>query len=145
MYKKITITEKEFLKIYNSDLTNCEIVKKFNIAYLTYQRLLLKFNLQPKKRGILYNGAWNNKGIVLAAVTKDGMALQYASTELKNNKEVVLTAVKNDGRALKFAKTKLQNDKDVVLAAVKQNSYAFRFASEELQKDKELIKIAKGV
>ncbi len=42
----------------------------------------------------------NNKEIVLAAVKKTGLALEFASENLKNDKEVVIAAVKQDGNAL---------------------------------------------
>ena len=41
----------------------------------------------------------NDKQIVLAAVRRDGLALQYASDEMNNNREVVLAAVKQRGGA----------------------------------------------
>lgn len=46
---------------------------------------------------------------------------------------VVLAAVTQDGDALEFASATLQQDKAVVLAAVTQRGYALRFASETLQ------------
>ena len=54
---------------------------------------------------------------VLAAVTQDAYALDYASPRLKDDKDVVLAAVPQHGHALACASKRLQDDKDVVLAA----------------------------
>ena len=45
--------------------------------------------------------------IVLAAVTQDGSALQYASNELQADREIVLAAVKQEGRTLMYASDEL--------------------------------------
>jgi hypothetical protein len=45
---------------------------------------------------------------VLAAVGQSGMALRYASAELKDDREIVLAAVANDGRSLRFTSSALQ-------------------------------------
>jgi hypothetical protein len=49
--------------------------------------------------------------VVLAAVKKNGAALEFASESLRNDKEVVLLAVKNIGWALYYASEELKNDK----------------------------------
>ena len=54
------------------------------------------------------------KEAVMAAVKKDGMALQYASNEMKADREVVLAAVKEDGMALQFASDELKADEEVL-------------------------------
>ena len=43
-----------------------------------------------------------------------GLALQYASEQLRGDREVVLAAVKQKGRALCFASEQLQNDPELV-------------------------------
>ncbi len=68
------------------------------------------------------------KKAVLAAVKKNGLALEHASDLLKADKEVVLAAVKKDGLALKHASDLLKADKEVVLAAVEQNVSALEYA-----------------
>ena len=55
---------------------------------------------------------------LLAAVKRDGRALQSADESFKSDMEVVLAAVTQDGSALEFAAIPLKSDKDVVLAAV---------------------------
>ena len=46
------------------------------------------------------------------------LKFKYASEELQNNKDFVLAAVSKNGEALEYASEELKNDKDVVLAAV---------------------------
>ena len=47
---------------------------------------------------------WCDKDTVLAAVTADGLALQFASEALQADREVVLTAVAQNCKALEFAR-----------------------------------------
>ena len=54
----------------------------------------------------------NNEKIVLAAVSKHGCALQYASPELQNNEKIVLKAFFGYGRSLKFASPELRNNEN---------------------------------
>ena len=49
-----------------------------------------------------------------AAVKRNGLALQYASYELRADKELVLAAVAQDGDLLRYASENLQADKQVV-------------------------------
>ena len=78
---------------------------------------------------------WNNFDFVLSKVKQDGMALYYASNELKDNGEIVKIAVKQKGWALYYASEKLRDNEEIVKEAVKQNGFAFQFASENLQKE----------
>ena len=66
--------------------------------------------------------------IVMAAVTQNGMALQFAAEFLRGNREIVMAAVASDGMALQFASHELKKDDDVVLAAVMQNILALQYA-----------------
>ena len=48
---------------------------------------------------------WASK--VMTAVSKNGLALKYASEELKDNSEIVLKAVSENGLALQYASQEL--------------------------------------
>mmetsp|Transcript_35218 Transcript_35218/g.74998 ORF Transcript_35218/g.74998 Transcript_35218/m.74998 type:complete len:771 (+) Transcript_35218:163-2475(+) len=83
------------------------------------------------------------KEILLEAVTCEDRAKSYrafcrASPDLQADREVVLEAVKRCGVSLQFAHPTLRDDKSVVLVAVKQFGDAFRFASDCLRADKEV-------
>ena len=80
-----------------------------------------------------------DREFVLAAVTWDGLALEYASKALRADRWVVLAAVTEEGSALQFASKALRADKDVVLAAVTQNGYALEDASVALRADKDVV------
>jgi signal transduction histidine kinase len=58
--------------------------------------------------------AREDKDIVLAAVQKDGVALQFASEELKKNRKIVLAAVQENSAALAYASIELRNDKKII-------------------------------
>lgn len=50
-------------------------------------------------------GFWTNKDLVLYAVKKDGLTLNYASDELKGEKVVAETAIKQNSEAIKYINT----------------------------------------
>ena len=81
-----------------------------------------------------------DKEVVLAAVKKDGSALEHAAEELKSDENFILEAVKIDGTALKWAADTIRGDKTFLLKAVKATkaSWLMNFCTEELQKDEEL-------
>ena len=81
----------------------------------------------------------------MAAVSKHGWALFYASTRLRDDKDVCLAAVSNKGWALKYASTRLRDDKDVCLAAVSNNHRAFKLVSENLKKNNAFLLAAINV
>lgn len=72
--------------------------------------------------------------IVRVAIEQNPLALEYA-TEFQDHKKLVLEAVSKDGMALQFASLLLRNDFDVVLNAVKNDKSSLQFASPELQKN----------
>ena len=82
---------------------------------------------------------WDNKQQVLAAVKKNGYALQYASEKFKNDKDVILAAVNKNGNALRLASEIFKNDKDVVLAAVNQHGDALFYTSKDLKNDNDIV------
>ena len=85
------------------------------------------------------NRKYNDKAFMLTAVQQNGMALQYASEQLKSDRDVVLAAIRKNSWALEFASEQLKGDKDVVLAAVQQDGWALEFASEQLKGDKDVV------
>ena len=61
--------------------------------------------------------------MVLAAVERDGLALNYAQSSMKDTQDdVVLPAFTQDGIALQYASASMKDNQNVVLAAVKQTS-----------------------
>ena len=58
-------------------------------------------------------------GVVLVAVQRSGMSLQYASQHLKENKEVAMLAVAKNKGAFEFVSETLKMDIDVRLACAK--------------------------
>ena len=81
----------------------------------------------------------DDRDIVLAAVRQSGLALLYASDDLKKDKDIVLAAASQNVGALAYASWGLRKDRDFMLAAVKKDCRALRFASEELSKDPEFV------
>jgi hypothetical protein len=94
---------------------------------------------EAARRGDLDSYYGDNKLVVMAAVRRDGLQLQFASERLRDDYNIVLTAVKQNGLALEFASGRLQNNRDIVLAAVKQNGLALEFASVGLRKNRDIV------
>jgi hypothetical protein len=90
----------------------------------------------------IINRNYHNKQNLFIIVQQNGLALEYASDDLKNDREVVLAAVQQNGLALEYASDDLKNDREVVLAAVQQDGFALEYASTNLQDDKEVVNIA---
>ena len=89
------------------------IINIFIYIMNTYYNIHVLRNIPNKFR--------NNKAYMLKKVKKNGLNLQFASTELRNDEEIVLNAVKQNGLALQFARTKLRNNKEIVITALNQN------------------------
>ena len=83
--------------------------------------------------------AREHRRLMLAAVARNGYALQHASPELRADRAVVQAAVKKNGHALMHASAELRADRDVVLAAVAHYGYALQYASHELRADRDVL------
>jgi hypothetical protein len=76
----------------------------------------------------------------MTAVTNTGIALGYASAELKADREIVLAAVRQNGNALLIAPT-FRNDKEMVLLSVSKKN-TLEYVSPELKADREVVLVA---
>ena len=75
---------------------------------------------------------------VIEAVENNGLALK--DYEVWNDyPEVVRAAVTQNGLALEFASAALQNDSGIVFAAVRQNGKALEYASDTLKHDWSIV------
>ena len=79
---------------------------------------------------------------VMQVLSKDGLALEHATEELKGDREIVVEAVSQDGNALQFATEELKGDRETVMRAVCQDGFALRYAPQELKADKEMMQHA---
>ena len=109
-----------------------------------------------------------HRGLVVAAVHNDGMALRHAHEKLKGDSLVAYQAVRTssgsalpfaparvhldralalelvqqDGLALQHLAARWQDDYEIAMAAVTQNGFAFRFSSVALRANRELVATA---
>ena len=86
------------------------------------------------------------RDVVLAAVKRDGAALQYADDSLKGDKEIVLTALKQVKAAekftvdvLEFAESSLKKDRGFIYQAVKEDGLSLKYAAPTLKKDRRIV------
>ena len=57
----------------------------------------------------------DDKDVTLAAVSRNGLLLKYASPRLRNNSKIVEAAVRSHGEAFKFASDEIRNNKISVI------------------------------
>ena len=79
-----------------------------------------------------------------AAMLEDINAIQYASEEMRADRELAMAAVSLNGSYLQRIAFKFRDDRDVVMAAVSNCSYALKFASDTLKGDHEVVLKAIG-
>jgi hypothetical protein len=85
--------------------------------------------------------AREHKGLMLAAVRQNPLALRHAAPELRADRDVVLAAVSLQNRytaPLQYASPELRADREVVLASVASCGHSLKYASPELRADREV-------
>jgi hypothetical protein len=80
-----------------------------------------------------FRGVIDQKTECIAKVRNNGLAVKFASAELKNDSEVVLAAIGQTCFAIEHASDTLKNDPEVVLAAVKKYGFLLKFASNDMR------------
>jgi len=76
---------------------------------------------------------------MLLLVSKDGMALQSASQEMRADRDVVFAAVSQTGRALQFASAKFKSERAMVVAACGSFSPSLEYADPNLAASKDFV------
>ena len=76
---------------------------------------------------------------MLAAVRQNGLALKFASDELKSDREIVMVAVGSCWRALEFAGCKFKFDREIAFTAMLQDSGALQYVDKSLRCDERLL------
>lgn len=84
----------------------------------------------------------DNFHIVHAAVSNDGLSLEFASEILRDDFDIVYAAINQDGISLEFASERLRDDFDIVNATVNQNGLSLKFASNRLRNDFDIVNSA---
>ena len=83
--------------------------------------------------------AARERDLVFAAIRNYGLALHWASDELKDDRDLVYVAVKQCGLALQYASPRLKRDRKLVLTAGRENVHALQYAAPELRGDSEFM------
>mmetsp|Transcript_28012 Transcript_28012/g.80360 ORF Transcript_28012/g.80360 Transcript_28012/m.80360 type:complete len:781 (-) Transcript_28012:48-2390(-) len=74
-----------------------------------------------------------------ALMVSQGLALQYASPELRSDKKLVLEATKYSGMAFREAADELRGDRSIVLEAIAMHPAALAGATDALRGDRHLV------
>lgn len=80
-----------------------------------------------------------NKQEAIAAVSKNGLQLEFCSEELQNDLDVVIEAILNSPIAIQYASPRIRQNRQVALIAAKLNGNILSYLTEGLRKDKELV------
>ena len=114
------------IKWADTSLTNCKIFMKDAVSLrpesLKYASPFVQADLDIVRVAVETNE--------MAAVSKNGLALEYASEQCQNNPDIVMAAVSNNGLALEYASERCQDDIEIVSAAVLKTGLALEYASE---------------
>ena len=78
----------------------------------------------------------------LDAVRRNGLNLEFASSEFQDDEEIVREAVRYSALVLQYASPRLQNDETTVLLAVKSQGDALQYASERLKDEFSIVQPA---
>ncbi len=110
------------------------------LAGLIRKSLVLKdVSRRPRHFKKLSEAERADKEITLAACSRKGTLLEFASTEMKADREVVLEAIKNDGSALLKASPELRGDRELILEAVRNCGEVIRCAHPEFWSDRQVV------
>jgi len=121
------------LKIDSSDHTR-------ELVGLLRKSLVLKdVSRRPRYFKKLNQAERVDREITLAACSRKGTLLEYASSEMKADREVELEAVKNDGFALLKASPELRGDRELLLEAVRNCGEIIRCAHPEFRADRQVV------
>ena len=61
---------------------------------------------------------------------------------MKGDREIVMAAVSCNGYALQYATEEMKGDREIVMAAVSQHGFALQCATEEMKGDAGMIEVA---
>lgn len=88
---------------------------------------------------------YNNKVALLDHLKQFGLEslifLAHLSDELQDDKDVVLAFLSINGMQLEYTHEKFKDDKEVVLIAMQQNINAVQYASERLKVDEDIMSL----
>ncbi len=85
--------------------------------------------LRPALFAVVFAELFEPKEQALRAVRKNSsLFTDYLHRYWSNDRDIVLAAVKSNGMALRYASDELKRDEEVVMAAVQQNPNALQFS-----------------
>jgi len=101
--------------------------------------ILLKFVERSYTFNCIPPDLLENRNLMLECLALNGRLLMDLNAGFRNDAEMVMAAVINDGIALSYASDELKDNYDIVVEAVNDTEGALQFASARLQQDPGLI------
>jgi hypothetical protein len=89
--------------------------------------------IDEARQGNLDSHYGDNKLVIMAAVLKDGLQLEFASERLQDNYDIVFAAVSQNGHALRWASERLRRTHAIIEAALENNEMAIVEVPEDLR------------
>lgn len=78
----------------------------------------------------------SDKSFMMGVIKVNGLALKYASDELKDDEDFVKVALQNSaGFALKYASKRLREDRNIVYEAINKYKAPLKYTSEEIRRE----------
>lgn len=85
----------------------------------------------------------NDIEIVMAAVSQNLGAVEYASKEIRENEDLLRIIYKNNCLIIrKYSSKELINDREIGMKVAKESGMALEYLSDELKNDKEIVMTA---
>lgn len=103
--------------------------------------ILLKFVEHSHTFNCIPSDLLKNRNLMLESLKLNGNLLMELGVEFRSDVEMVMVAVKNKGLALWYASDDLKDNYEIVAEAVTASSGALQFASARLQQDPGLINL----
>ncbi len=107
----------------DSQLNNCRKLRDDKSLVYSY---LNKYNLEAIKdifQKCIGENLKNNKELMLYAVNKYGVLLQYANKKLRGDRNIVSAAIENDPSSMQYVSKELLSDREFILSALQANEY----------------------
>lgn len=77
-----------------------------------------------------------DKSFMTSVIKVNGLALKYASDELKDDEDFVKVALQNSaGFALKYASKRLREDREIVIESIKNYKGPLQYTNEEIRRE----------
>ena len=120
----------------NKNLRKLERIKEIELHSRDKEYILSRVQEDIELLEFVDTELLSDKSFMISVIKLNGLALKYASDELKDDKSVVIIALRESaGFALKYASKRLREDWFTVLEAINKYKAPLQYTSEEIRRE----------